>query len=694
MQHAAMVFSADDFFNLSREPLFTLSLASLASPASPVAAVVAANPAMIRLLGRDPAEIVGESFTSFITESSLQSFLAAMAAARNGQRARFHVMLQGLDGTEQALEANGTPSLSDGLFHCVGRRVLWVGESLAGHVSRDALFQNVVRGLVDALAPRRVFVTRGLDWPVTRAEVLAGWVDGHMLEPFAFDVEGTPGKRVLRGEVLTYPRGLREIFPNDSSLAAINAESYLGIPVRDDVGAILGHISVVDDKPMDSADQVQHLAVLQSASRAASRELAKMRAESLLASGVDSTTALLEGTSLFHALTRQTASALQVDVVFVSEFEDPPTHARLLSMWDGKNHVEGIRYPIENTPCAFVARGEVCQVPQGTKNVFPGNPTMEQMESVVAVPLLDSRGTTIGTMAMVDSRPMPAIEERALTLRLFAGRIAGEMERMRATRGAAESDARFRLLVEHAADMLFVHDKEGTILECNRAAGRELLLPPEDLIAKNLADIRQGVTPDDISREAALLEMGEPRTFDAVFARADGTTFPAEMRTVLFEHAGKHIAISSARDVTEQKRSAALLEAALTAMSTPIIEVWDKMVALPVIGTVDRERAARMMQTLLETIADKQAEFAILDLTGVTAVDAETANHLLDIARAAALLGSDCLVSGISPGVARTLVDLGTTETATFRTFATLQAALRHALGQRGVRISRRGQRG
>jgi len=238
--------------------------------------------------------------------------------------------------------------------------------------------------------------------------------------------------------------------------------------------------------------------------------------------------------------------------------------------------------------------------------------------------------------------------------------------------------------------MLFVRETDRTSLECNRAAGRELLVAPEELIATNLAEVRQGVSEEDIAREGALLVVGEARTIDTVFRRADGTTFPAEMRTVLFEHAGKQIAISSARDVTEQRRSAEILEAALAAMSTPIIEVWEKTVALPVIGMVDRDRAQRMMLTLLDTIAQKQAEFAILDLTGVTAVDAETANHLLDIARAAALLGSDCLVSGISPAVARTLVDLGSTETATFRTFATLESALRHALLQRGVRISKR----
>jgi PAS domain S-box-containing protein len=285
---------------------------------------------------------------------------------------------------------------------------------------------------------------------------------------------------------------------------------------------------------------------------------------------------------------------------------------------------------------------------------------------------------------------MEAIEERALALRLFAGRIGAEIERLRSARIAAESDARFRLLVEHAADMLFVHEKDGTILECNRAAGRELGVISEDLIAKNMADVRVGETAEAMANECALFEFGEPRTIETVFQRANGTTFPVEMRTVLFEHAGKQIAISSARDVTERRRAAEMLEAALASMSTPIIEVWEKTVALPVIGIVDRDRAARMMLALLDAIAEKQAEFTILDLTGVTTVDAETANHLLDVAKAAALLGSDCLVSGISPAVARTLVDLGSSESSTFRTFATLESALRHALGQRGLRISKR----
>src|SRR5262245_36819098 len=147
-----MAFSADAFFNNSREPLFSLLVAS------PGGTLVAANPAFVRLLGREPEELLGAPFASFVAERSLQSFQSAMASARTGQGVRFHVMVQSPDGMEHALEANGTSA--DELFHCVGRRVLWVGDTASGNVSRDVLFQNVVRGLVDALAPRQVVVTR------------------------------------------------------------------------------------------------------------------------------------------------------------------------------------------------------------------------------------------------------------------------------------------------------------------------------------------------------------------------------------------------------------------------------------------------------------------------------------------------------------------------------------------------------
>ncbi|XXX78408.1 PAS domain S-box protein [Sorangium sp. So ce134] len=139
-----------------------------------------------------------------------------------------------------------------------------------------------------------------------------------------------------------------------------------------------------------------------------------------------------------------------------------------------------------------------------------------------------------------------------------------------------------------------------------------------------------------------------------------------------------------AEENAERERAEALLrrqQETMLAMSTPIIQAWEGVLVLPVIGTVDTARAAQIMERLLPEIARTQAHYAVLDLTGVSAVDAATVAHLLAVVRAASLLGSRCLVSGISPAIARTMTEIGGAEGA-FMTFGLLQNALRYALSR------------
>ncbi|WP_437778338.1 PAS domain-containing protein [Sorangium sp. So ce1097] len=94
-------------------------------------------------------------------------------------------------------------------------------------------------------------------------------------------------------------------------------------------------------------------------------------------------------------------------------------------------------------------------------------------------------------------------------------------------------------------------------------------------------------------------------------------------------------------------------------LSTPIIEVWDGVLTLPMVGVVDSKRAADVMDDLLAAIADKRARFAILDLTGVEVVDTKTASYLIELVRAIRLLGAEGVITGIRPNVAQTMVSLG-----------------------------------
>ncbi|WP_437313062.1 PAS domain-containing protein [Sorangium sp. So ce385] len=142
------------------------------------------------------------------------------------------------------------------------------------------------------------------------------------------------------------------------------------------------------------------------------------------------------------------------------------------------------------------------------------------------------------------------------------------------------------------------------------------------------------------------------------------------------------LALKEQRHLIERQRRT------IQALVTPIIEIWDGVLTMPIIGVVDSVRAAEMMTALLEAVSANRARFAIVDLTGVDVVDTATANHLLKLVRAARLLGTTCALSGISPAVSSTLVGLGV-ELGELRTFSTLRAALRHVLGQLGVSVVR-----
>ncbi len=123
------------------------------------------------------------------------------------------------------------------------------------------------------------------------------------------------------------------------------------------------------------------------------------------------------------------------------------------------------------------------------------------------------------------------------------------------------------------------------------------------------------------------------------------------------------------RDITRLKQSEAELRERLAQieqqrdlieeLSAPLLEVWDDVIALPVVGTLDGRRAAITMQELLREISEKGVRFALVDLTGVETIDAATAEHVVRIAQAVALLGARAIITGIQPRVAQTIVDLG-----------------------------------
>ncbi|MFJ4521416.1 STAS domain-containing protein [Streptomyces sp. NPDC088810] len=197
---------------------------------------------------------------------------------------------------------------------------------------------------------------------------------------------------------------------------------------------------------------------------------------------------------------------------------------------------------------------------------------------------------------------------------------------------------------------------------------------------------RRGVSPARIANEAARL-----RTVTAELLRGEGlpdreaqdallalTVLMGTLRLVIME-----TTVLAGEELIARQRQQ-LLEVA-----TPVISLWEGVVAVPLIGTLDSARSQVVMESLLQAVVEQRARYAILDITGVPTVDSLVAQHLMKTVAAARLMGAECIVSGIRPAIAQTIVHLGI-DLSPVLTRSSLADALAYALARQGIEISRR----
>jgi rsbT co-antagonist protein RsbR len=131
------------------------------------------------------------------------------------------------------------------------------------------------------------------------------------------------------------------------------------------------------------------------------------------------------------------------------------------------------------------------------------------------------------------------------------------------------------------------------------------------------------------------------------------------------------------RDIDEQVAMIDKQRAAIKELSTPMIEVWEGVLCVPIVGVIDSSRAADMTSALLSTVVAKTVRFTIIDITGIEAMDTRATDHFLRMARSVRLLGAECVLSGINPNVARSIVHMGV-DLSGIGTFRSLRDALHH----------------
>jgi rsbT co-antagonist protein RsbR len=206
----------------------------------------------------------------------------------------------------------------------------------------------------------------------------------------------------------------------------------------------------------------------------------------------------------------------------------------------------------------------------------------------------------------------------------------------------------------------------------------------EELARISAERTRQGFSPT--ATATFVLSLKEP-LFDAIRAtltRPDEIAAALWEITLIIDSLALHTTevAQAARDATIRRQQTEMLE-----LSTPVVTLWRGVLALPLIGTLDSERTQVVMESLLERIVETGATIAILDITGVPTVDTLVAQHLLKTVAAARLMGADCVISGIRPQIAQTIVHLGV-DLNSVTTKATLADAFAVALRRLGLEVA------
>jgi rsbT co-antagonist protein RsbR len=217
--------------------------------------------------------------------------------------------------------------------------------------------------------------------------------------------------------------------------------------------------------------------------------------------------------------------------------------------------------------------------------------------------------------------------------------------------------------------------------------------PGFDLVREQLRRMaasraRLGSTPARIADEAAELrasaaellrgEFQDPHGHEAQEVLLALTLLMGTLRLVIME-----TTVDAGQELIARQQQL-LLEVA-----TPVISLWDGVIAVPLIGTLDSARSQVVMESLLQAIVEQRARYAILDITGVPTVDSLVAQHLMKTVAAARLMGAECIVSGIRPAIAQTIVHLGI-DLGSVLTRSSLADALAYALARQGIEVSDR----
>jgi PAS domain S-box-containing protein len=265
----------------------------------------------------------------------------------------------------------------------------------------------------------------------------------------------------------------------------------------------------------------------------------------------------VEGDTAFEDLARQLAATVGVDIAFIARFVDgDPSRMRTLAAWVDGKLVRNYEYALAGTPCESVVGRRFLFFGSGVTQAFEEGVGVPGVDSYAAFPLFDMQGRSLGLIAAVDRKPMKDAALVESVLKIFAARIASEIERKDAERELRASEEQYRAIFNTSVDGMMVLDAQGRVVDANPACVGMFGYARDELLGQEPVELLVAPASREVCAElASQVTGGRPFHGECQATRRDGELLDIEVRGVQMHHQGRPHVLAIVRDISARKRA-------------------------------------------------------------------------------------------------------------------------------------------